>query len=798
VGTGSLSLNGNSFWGTSGDVTLDANGGTLAIDESNLTTPTGLLGGPLGVGGGTFALLEKAGTATSQGFTGTTINAGNSTITANQNGGSSGVLLQLGGFTRNPGGTVNFINPSGTPGSTNGITTTQANGSGGILGYATVGGVAYAVSGASATVPISALGTYAQTWSSGNVSDTTATHNDTETGSVTVNATSTINSLTISDTGNDTLTLSNNLTFSGTNGGLLYAGNGSGGGSYIVNGPGILGAGTANEFILNINSGATLTVNSPIIGSGAGFLTTAGGGNLVLTAGSAYTGTATAGVAANLLNAGTVTISADNDLGAGNATSGQLVNMNGVTLTLASGYASTLFSTQGNTKNGITLGNNGGTINTNGNSVSYGGVITGGTVNSTSANTAGGFSFTKAGLGTLTLTSNSTYGGATIITGGVLSVNNLNATETANGGVTSSIGEGPNTAPYLVLNGGTLQYIGTSAATTDRQFTLGTSGGAIDSSSPTADTLTWSGNTGSGGTAVNAVAEPGSGTRTLTLTGSNTGANTFAMILGDSSAGATSLTKSGVGQWGLSAANTYSGATTINGGTLNVTGSLASGSAVTIGGSSASGTPTLTGTGTVGGTVNLASAGGGAAGKISPGTVGGVGTLTTGAETWNGGIYQWDIGSAGTLSSGIYGTPGTTYDDLVATAGLTVPTAGAVTIAPTGTLGSIAGGTTYTWVLAQINTLSVGGVSVPAGSTPISSDFALSTSGLTASINGGATATAAGTFALYFEAETVGGSTDDLVLSYTSAPEPGTAMLVLGGMLPVLMGRRRRQLRCGK
>ena len=148
-------------------------------------------------------------------------------------------------------------------------------------------------------------------------------------------------------------------------------------------------------------------------------------------------------------------------------------------------------------------------------------------------------------------------------------MNNLNATETANGGVTSSIGQAPNTAPYLVLNGGTLQYIGASAATTDRQFTLGTSGGAIDSSSTSpSNTLTWNGNDGSGHTAVNAVALPGSGTRTLTLTGNNTGANTFAMILGDSGAGATSLAKSGAGRWVLSAANTYSGATTISAGTL--------------------------------------------------------------------------------------------------------------------------------------------------------------------------------------------------------------------------------------
>jgi autotransporter-associated beta strand protein len=264
--------------------------------------------------------------------------------------------------------------------------------------------------------------------------------------------------------------------------------------------------------------------------------------------------------------------------------------------------------------------------------------------------------------------------------------------------------------------------------------------------------------------------------------------------LADATSGGT-LVKIGGGSLSLTAANSYTGSTTINSGALQVDGSLASGSAVTVGGSSASGTPFLTGKGTVNGTVSLASAGGGAAGNISPGTVGGIGKLTTGAETWNSGAtYQWDIGSsAGTLASGVNGTPGTTYDDLVATAGLTVPTAGMVTIAPTGSLTGITAGTTYTWVLAQINTLSVGGAGVTASGTPISSDFTLNTSGLNASINGGTSTTAAGTFSLFFEAETVPSSTNDLVLSYTAAPEPGAATLFAAGAGSLLMRRRRRQ-----
>ena len=270
----------------------------------------------------------------------------------------------------------------------------------------------------------------------------------------------------------------NNLTFTNALGGLLYAGGTSNAytifGGNGVDGTGVIGGGTAatNEFIVNVKSGSTLTITAPIINTGAastGFLTTAGGGTLILNTATASTYSGT-----NNLNAGIVQISQDGNLGAGG------LAMNGSTLRLVSGgtYGSgTLFSNN----RGVALGNDGGTIDTNGSSVSYGGIVSGGVVNTTSANTAGGFSFTKAGSGTLTLTNANTYGGATIITGGVLSVNNLNATETANGGVTSSIGQMPNTAPYLVLNGGTLQYIGASAATTDRQFTLGSSGGAIDS-----------------------------------------------------------------------------------------------------------------------------------------------------------------------------------------------------------------------------------------------------------------------------------------------------------------------------
>jgi len=54
----------------------------------------------------------------------------------------------------------------------------------------------------------------------------------------------------------------------------------------------------------------------------------------------------------------------------------------------------------------------------------------------------------------------------------------------------------------------------------------------------------------------------------FTLTGNNTGNNTLAPTLTDGTGGATSLNKSGVGTWVVSGANTYTGNTTVNAGTL--------------------------------------------------------------------------------------------------------------------------------------------------------------------------------------------------------------------------------------
>jgi fibronectin-binding autotransporter adhesin len=126
----------------------------------------------------------------------------------------------------------------------------------------------------------------------------------------------------------------------------------------------------------------------------------------------------------------------------------------------------------------------------------------------------------KIGAGTLTLTgTDSSYSGATTISGGVLSVQSV-----ADGGSNSSIGAGSS----IVFDGGTLQYANTGVdGSTNRNVTLNAGGGTID------------------------VATAG---RTLSLTGTL--------------AGTGGLTKAGAGTLTLTGTNTYTGSTSIQGGTL--------------------------------------------------------------------------------------------------------------------------------------------------------------------------------------------------------------------------------------
>ena len=76
------------------------------------------------------------------------------------------------------------------------------------------------------------------------------------------------------------------------------------------------------------------------------------------------------------------------------------------------------------------------------------------------------------------------------------------------------------------------------------------------------------------------------GSTVLTINGSNTNSNTISGSIGNGTATSLALTKSGTGTWVLSGANSYTGATTVSAGTLQVgngvSGSIAFGSPVSV------------------------------------------------------------------------------------------------------------------------------------------------------------------------------------------------------------------------
>ena len=303
---------------------------------------------------------------------------------------------------------------------------------------------------------------------------------------------------------------------------------------------------------------------------------------------------------------------------------------------------------------------------------------------------------TKTGAGTWVLTNAlNTYTGATTISAGTLQVSTLN-----NPSVAGPLGAAPGVGG-LVLNGGTLRYTGGSVSTT-RNFALIASS-ILDASgtaalnftqavvSPdqtlTANFLTTQKVvTGLSSTANlvvgmrvtgtniapsstiqsidsatqitlnNNTTGAGSGTslgfgytasaRTLTLTGTNTDSNTIAGILQDTSAagaGVLGLTKSGIGQWVLSGANTYSGTNTVNLGTLA--------------GTQTSGTPFGTGAVTLNaGTLSLAPAGSGSNVTVTGGTVAAATKFTFNA----GATLSLNKGSQTSLTY-TFGTSGATW-----------------------------------------------------------------------------------------------------------------------------------------
>ncbi|MDO9105950.1 MAG: autotransporter-associated beta strand repeat-containing protein [Methylovulum sp.] len=610
--------------------TVDLNNGSRTINDSisgNLTFNGAISNGSLIIASQGTGLVVLGG-SNSSGYTTTTVSSGTLSITDDSNLGSGGVTLNGGVLTVTGTGTID--NPIAL-GSSDG-TVSNAN-------AVTLSGVISGASGAdltktgAGTLTLSATNTYAgaTTVSAGVLS--VALDSNLGTGTVTlasgttlqVTGATTIDNVitlsgdasvnnsaavtlsgafsesggarTLTKTGVGTLTLTNTGNEAGLTGGVTVAAgtlsiaddNALAGGTVTLAAGAVLsvtGATTIDNAIAlsgaaTIQTDAAVTVSGALSG-GAQALTKTGSGTLTLsstsneaglTSGVTVSGGTLAVAVDDALVGGTVTLDGgtlslaqitinqtfDNAItvgssdgtvafSAGNATlSGQITAASGRNLTIATSVNSYVLSlsnagnsatfagnltvdsgtvdvkTAGNLNTGsitlnagtklqftgtnpttfnlantLTLTGNA-TISTNsGNSVTFSGQV------------SGNYALTKSAGGTLTLSGTNSYGATTVL-GGTLSV-----------AADSNLGSGA-----VTLNGGTLEATG-SGITIDNAIALGNSDGTV------------------------------SNANALTLSGVISGA------------GGADLTKSGAGTLTLSGTNTYAGATTVSAGTLSV------------------------------------------------------------------------------------------------------------------------------------------------------------------------------------------------------------------------------------
>ncbi|WP_395750690.1 autotransporter-associated beta strand repeat-containing protein [Prosthecobacter sp.] len=293
------------------------------------------------------------------------------------------------------------------------------------------------------------------------------------------------------------------------------------------------------------------------VGSGAGGLTKTGLGNLTLNAAATYTGTTT-------ISGGTLTVGADNATGIG----GDLIIGAGATLKIGTfSISAGLVSTTGagpflqgtgtiTASSGFAFGNTA--------DIGVDAVLAG----------PGGLLKTQGNI--LTLSGLNTFSGPVEIQAGTLSFNSI-----ANvGGGASALGSAATAQDAVIHMGLTtaatgLIYTGVGSSS-DRTIGLQGTTGAV--------TLDAS---GTGALTLGVVRFETAGNKTLTLKGvSDPGlANTLG-VLSENGLGVLTLVKSDTGTWVISATSNYSGATSINDGTLRFTADQTLGGALNFGSAS--------------------------------------------------------------------------------------------------------------------------------------------------------------------------------------------------------------------
>jgi fibronectin-binding autotransporter adhesin len=586
AGTGTLNLNGGTLStgqiseniGTGGGH-INLNGGTLRATASQADFISGFEAGDVQLLSGgavldtqTFAIgiaagLQGAGGLTKQGtgtltlsgantFTGaTTISAGTLVLTGGAALANSGaIVLDASDATLSVVTSETIGSLAGVAGSTVTLSSGATLTTGGNHASTTFSGI---ISGAGAltktgagTFTLSGVNTYTgpTTISAGTLSVATLDFGGAASG---LGASSNAAANLVLDGGalryTGGFTLTDRLLTLGLQGGTLDA-SGSGELIFSLSSPIVLtGTNSMRTLTLSGTGSSYLGLSLGDNGTGATTLVKTGSGTWRLNNTNTYTGPTIVSAGTLSVGGGTPINSSDVSLtsagavlevlGGGSLTIGSLAGVAGSTVTLA---ASIVLNVGGSNA-----------------STTFAGSIQG----------AGLPGLAKAGTGTFTLSGANTYAGGTTVSAGTLSVATL-----ANGGVASGVGASGNAAANLVLDGGALLYTG-AAASTDRLFTVGANGAALDASGT--GTLIFSNGA--------SLALSGTNTaRTLTLAG--TGDGSFRPNLGDNGTGATSLVKSGTGTWTLFGANTYTGPTTISAGTLayGVNNALSASTSVTV------------------------------------------------------------------------------------------------------------------------------------------------------------------------------------------------------------------------
>lgn len=416
-------------------------------------------------------------------------------------------------------------------------------------------------------------------WDNGvpNGSGTTANLTTTLTApaSITIDGGRTVGALTFNSA-------ANGYTVAQGSGGSLTIDNGlsagaitNNGGIHEISAPVIL---SSNTVLSSASAAEKLTFTGIVSGSGS--LTKSGPGELVLSASNTFNGLLT-------LSAGKTTF-ASGGLGGGN------LAISGSTLVWDSG------NTQDISNRTITFGDNPVTFDTNGNDVSLANSFGG----------SGNAGLTKTGLGKLTIANEGSFNGDTTIAGGSLQIGSGGTTGELlgnivnNGALIVSRSDTPlfpsvisGTGSLEVTGGGTIQlssvntFSGSttisnggivllnSLALQNSTLNYNVGGGTISFDTLTA--ATFGGLSGDKSILLENSATPTPAAVALTVGGNNS-TTTYDGVL--SGAGA-SLTKAGTGSLTLTAAQTYDGATTINGGEIILdSGAALVGSALNTGG----------------------------------------------------------------------------------------------------------------------------------------------------------------------------------------------------------------------